>query len=923
MKTRIPRKLTLALALTYGLTAPLTAQTPPAPTDVNTQPIVLDTFTVNTAKDTGYIAVDSLAGGRQNSPIRVTPASMSSLTTQFLNDLNITSLDEALKWSLNTVPSADRGGFSGGTGGDVFNYWSISSRGGQSPQGGNPPTKNYFPLYVIIDTYNVDRIEFDQGPNSILFGIGDIGGAISSYTKVARFDRNFQNLNARVDSYGGYRGTVDINQIAGDVALRINAVGANEKGWRDGDSNKKLGATLSLTTKFNNGNSSLRFELEGWKQKKNIYGATYYDRASLWNGNTVANTYGETIAGQGDNPLTSPGAPGVQGMSDWGANPYRVLIAGENKITDWSKGVRSMGLQSVGVGPALRPESFSFNGRTIMALPSKEFAIAPADGYVQPEQGNFTVTYNQRFNEHLDGEVSGYYYVDNQYAINYEGANEANYDLNKQLPDGTANPNFGKLYSDFFLDKQVQNHWVKEVRGQLSYHFDANLFSVPLKQVFSVSAGQQETEYDARQYNGQDVSTDSAPWTGDNWASKLVWGRVYWDNAQAGFNAPNTLVRYSPLPFNWYDFDSKQKVKYGAFYSQSRLWDDRLNITLGWRRDSYDVSKVGLRGPTNTPVLGDGAGNTYSLGAIGYVTEWLGLLVNKSKNFQPAAGGLAPSLFGETRGAAFGTGENYGLRLSTKDGRYYSQLTYYKSAATGVIGGDNPDFQGIWTNYLKAGGTKRDIGPAGQIVGSDAQMQYNTVYDVEYKGWEYELVANPTPNLRLSVKYARPKGEKTNNGTEGVLYYNQHVADWRAVASATGTTEQQTLNSLLNQAETNFVIWGTPTLAARVPRDQYNAFAAYTFTEGSFKGTDFGIGVTHAGARQITQTQSSPAFNTWSALVGYSTRFNAFGRRMDTRFQLNVDNLFGNDALIFRTFDTYDYNFIPPRKFTLSVSLGF
>lgn len=419
------------------------------------------------------------------------------------------------------------------------------------------------------------------------------------------------------------------------------------------------------------------------------------------------------------------------------------------------------------------------------------------------------------------------------------------------------------------------------------------------------------------------LNGDATPWNADNWASKLVWGRVYWDQAQNGFNAPSNLVRYTPLPFNWYDFDSKQTVKYGAAYSQSRLWDDRLTVTAGWRRDTYDVWKLGLRGVGNTPVVGDGGGNTYSLGAIGYVNDWLGILANKSKNFQPAAGGLAPSLFGETRGASFGEGENYGLRVSTKDHRYYAQLTYYKSAATDVIGGDNPDFQAIWTNYIKGGGTKRDIGPAGQIVGTDAQMQYNTVYDVEYKGWEVEVIANPTPNLRLQIHYARPEGKKTHNGLEGVDYYKQHVADWRAVANATGTAEQQTLNSLLNQAETNFAIWGTPTLAAQVPKDQWNAWGTYTFTEGAIRGFDLGFGVTHAGARQITQTQRSTAFETYSTLIGYSTRFNAFGRRMNTRFQLNVDNLFGNDTLVFRTFDTYDYNFIPPRKLTFSASVQF
>ena len=227
MNTMIPsrKRIALAFLLALGLQAPLPAQTAATP-PAEDKTVVLDTFTVNTAKDNGYIATDSLAGGRQSSPIRVTPATMSSITGQFINDLGLTNLQDVLKWSLNSVPTSDRSGFSGGSGGNVFNFWSISTRGDAHVQGGNPPTKNYFPNFMLADTYNVDRIEFDEGPNSILFGIGDIGGAVSNYTKQARFDKNFNDVNLSLDNYGGYRTTIDANESVGNLALRVNAVEA-------------------------------------------------------------------------------------------------------------------------------------------------------------------------------------------------------------------------------------------------------------------------------------------------------------------------------------------------------------------------------------------------------------------------------------------------------------------------------------------------------------------------------------------------------------------------------------------------------------------------------------------------------------------------------------------------------------------------
>jgi outer membrane receptor protein involved in Fe transport len=921
------------VALVLASTATLMAQTvsaPPAAT-AEEKVVVLETFTVNTTKDNGYTAVDSLAGGRQAAPIRVTPVAISSLTSQFIQDLGLTNLNDALKWSLSTVSTSDRNGFSGGSGGGVFNFWSVSTRGGQSVQGGNPPTKNYFPLFVISDTYNVDRIEFDQGPNSILFGIGDIGGAVSSYTKQARFDRDFNVLNLSYDSYGGYRATVDANQSAGPLALRLNAIVADQQGWRDGDHHKKLGATLAADWKFNDDNSHLKLEVEGWRERKAIYGSTYQDNMSLWNGTTSAATWGASIPNAGANPQTTPGAPGVTGMSDWGLSPYNVIVAGSGTgVQNWTGGVRSMGTNNIAWGAYMRPTSFTYTptGTVIAALPSDDFAVAPADAYVKPENLNLTLTYEQRITPNLDLQISGYRYEDHVYAVNFEGGYSASIDLNKQLPNGSANPNFGKIYSDFFLDKQVQNHRVDELRGQLSYRFDTKILNVPLNQVFSVSTGMQQTDYDARQYNAQDISTGAAHWTSDNWTSKLVWGRVYWDNAQAAFNLPNT-VRFTPLPFNWYDFDSTQKIKFGAVYSQSRLWNDRVNVTLGARRDSYDVSKIGLRGTGNTPTLGSGSGTTHTAGVVGYVTDWLGVFVNNSENYQPAAGGLAPTVYGETLGASVGKGFNYGLRASTKDGKYYASLTWYKQTANDVIGGDSPGFQGIWDDYFAAGGTKTNIGPAGQVTGSPgslkAAMNYVDTYDVKYTGVEFELTANPTSNIRLQVHYSAPKGERTNNGPNGVRYFAEHLADWQAAAGGSSAASQK-LASDLTTAQNNLKTWAVPTLAGAVVDKMWNAFATYTFNDGSLKGLDVGLGVTHTGARQIDQTNRTTSFTTESLLLGYSRKFDFMDSNVPVRFQLNVDNLFGSDTLVFQNYNgaqAMDFNYIPPRKVTLSARFEF
>lgn len=929
MKTPITRAA-MAFAVTLALQIPLGAQTAPAGSPPKDDDVVkLDPFTVSIEKDNGYTAVDSLAGGRQAAPIRVTPAAMSSLTSQFVSDLGLTNVQDALKWSVNAVPTSDRSGLSGGSGGGVFNYWSVSIRGDAHVQGGNPPTKNYFPLFIVSDTYNVDRIEFDHGPNSILFGIGDLGGAVTSYTKTARFDKNFTKGNASFTSYGGYRATIDTNQAVGNLAVRANAVIANEKGFRDGDNHEKQGITVAANWKFNDGNSHLRFDIEGWNEKKIIYGATVQDQTSLWNGTTNAATWGAGVANQGANPLSTPGAPGVTANQTWGLSPYNLYIAGQG-VANWAGGLRSMGTNDIAWGAYLRPQSFTYTptGTKIMALPSRDFAVAPADATVKPKAMNMTLTFDHRINDNMEFEVAAYRYIDDQKAINFEGASSVSYDLNKQLPNGQANPNYGQLYSDFFLDEQIQDHSVNEIRGQISYHFDKDIWGIPVKQLFSFSAGSQATHYDARQYQAF-LNSGKGRIDSGNWTQYMIWGRVYWNNPQQAFNLSDSVGFYGPHSFNWYDFNSKQTVKFGGLFSQTRLWDDRVNVSLGARRDSYDVYKIGLRGTGNTAATNNGSGNSYSAGVVGYVTDWLGVVANASTNYQPAAGGLAPTVYGKVLGASKGTGKSAGLRVSTKDGKYYASLSWYKDTGDDVIGGNSPGFQGIWDDYFAAGGTKTNIGPAGQVTGTapglKAAMNYVDTYSVEQKGVELDLTANPTKNLRLQARYSAPKGRRTNNGPNGVAYFNEHLADWQQFANGSSAASQK-LKSDLTQAQTDLANWAIPTLAGGVAKNMWNVFATYSFDGDAIKGLEVGLGASHIGGRQVDQTNRTTAYTTSTLMIGYSHKFDLIGRHVPTRIQLNVDNLTNNDALLFQNYNgtqPMDYNFIPPRKLTLSVSMEF
>src|SRR5215207_6383577 len=192
--------------------------------------VLMNPFEVSTDKDRGYAAGNTLSGGRADTPLAITPASISVMTKEFLDDFAITDMNEAAAWTLNMDPPA--GGESGPFGGSRFQ---ASFRG--AGNGANFPSRNGALQYFIADSYSSERFEFSRGPSTALFGDDGPGGIQGSTSKQARLNNRATSAVFRVDSFGGYRTTLDTNYGLGRVALRVNALHQNIKGYQDGTSN--------------------------------------------------------------------------------------------------------------------------------------------------------------------------------------------------------------------------------------------------------------------------------------------------------------------------------------------------------------------------------------------------------------------------------------------------------------------------------------------------------------------------------------------------------------------------------------------------------------------------------------------------------------------------------------------------------------
>ncbi len=176
----------------------------------------LSPFVVETGEEVGYLASSTLAGTRVKSDLVDIASSVSIITLEFLEDTASNDLKDVLVYTASTEVGGIGGNFSAGSpGNSVFNATSARAR----PQSGTRVrglssadlTRNFIPTAFPVDTYNVQRIAVNRGPNSALFGLGSPAGIINSTLKRAILQEASTTFSFEVDQYGSHREVLDVN----------------------------------------------------------------------------------------------------------------------------------------------------------------------------------------------------------------------------------------------------------------------------------------------------------------------------------------------------------------------------------------------------------------------------------------------------------------------------------------------------------------------------------------------------------------------------------------------------------------------------------------------------------------------------------------------------------------------------------------
>jgi outer membrane receptor protein involved in Fe transport len=243
MKTK--RTPVFALLAASAFWPSLLAQqtTPPAspaasPKAEEEEVLVLSPFEVKAEDDTGYVATETLAGSRIRTDLKDVGSAISVITKQFMQDIGATDNSTLLQYTTNAEVAGTRGTYAGlGNGTSVDETGSLRAPASAQRVRGLASadnTRDFFVTDIPWTSYNVDRVDIQRGPNSILFGLGSPAGIVNASLNNAMF-RNKGSAEYRFGSYGSQRASIDLNQvlIKDVLAVRLDGLWNQEKYQQD------------------------------------------------------------------------------------------------------------------------------------------------------------------------------------------------------------------------------------------------------------------------------------------------------------------------------------------------------------------------------------------------------------------------------------------------------------------------------------------------------------------------------------------------------------------------------------------------------------------------------------------------------------------------------------------------------------------
>jgi outer membrane receptor protein involved in Fe transport len=1056
------------------------------------QPVVLDPFVVTSNRDVGFVAASALAGGRMASDLADTPVAYTVQTKEFLETLNLTELNDALEWSVNTYNYTDNE-----SGGVALGGIGLSTTRGVIS---NAAQRNFFPGTMNFDTYNLERFDYTRGPNSILFGAGTISGTANAMTKFARFRDPLTELRLQVNSNGGIRMAVDTGRnITKHVASRFNFLWDDGRTWRDGEKIKKEGLAAAFTANLT-AKTELRVAGEYFHSVNRTFPNMIRDQISAWDGVTTFSGP-ESLAGSSVAPAYL-----LRGVTRRGST---ATAAAPNADEDWvwAPDGRTLlnyagSMFTLGYGgPGNRP----INGRSAVAglisvqaqpildmlgspltlderfgpaesgsdfrIPSRETTNIASKPVATDKYYDATLFLRHKFSDALFMELAGDAnkkdsYGDGSYYYNngsFDGFGPVFLDVNEKLPTGAPNPNFLQPFMQARMDRRLSTTENQSVRLAAAYVKSFSWGELKLNAMSGIETSETLT---TRENGVLPVDADARNWARNGGEMRLLHYRLYFNQANRGaplMEVPLTAIdpltglntTYTPVwALQTYRSEGgviKQirDAQYGHLAGHLSLWNKRL-IFLGAVRwdDISSQQKMGLRAkdysvgfsPTagnyqwrpdapddyltlqyktrnasgvqtgnfinaaTRPMLASGDRNplyasdrfkddyspltidaratTKSLGGIVNLGKGYSLWANAAQTFNP--GNLAlPTIAFEVPPPTFSDGYDVGIRYILPNGKLSLNASWYHSKEKNFNAGSPPG-NSAFPVIINANAIG-DVNPNGTNTRGLANVPagWQDKSDRETEGFEFEVVANLTPNWRLTANVGTANAYQMGAFRDTVAWVTENEGTLKQVATDAGLvfdvngraalptdplaprgidTNQglaDAYNTVIN------ILSGFATqeqLVVRLPKYTANLYTDYRFSAGKLKGLRIGAGIRYRGPQNIgnrgadtipnpalgpvatkddpTVDQYTPIWTRGYGLVNASVGFPVKLKGGHTvNLNLTIDNLLDYDYPVYnsvgprpyqgdltspaRTQVPIAYTYLIPRTYQLSASFSF
>ncbi len=858
----IPLTSLLAIAMLWP-TGSLCAQTAPAsPAPPSNPPVVTDSgvvelspFITTSGPEQGYVATSSLAGSRVNTPLKDIAAQIDVMTLEFLNDIGATTIEESVAFSTNNNNITDQN--TGPNAGITTTRASGRARGFDAIT----TSADFYATNLPSELYNVERITLANGPQSILFGLGNAGGAIDTSTKRAVM-RDTNEVSLRGDNNGSLRGTIDVNRVLlpKKVAFRFVAVRNAGKSSVEEAFNRQSRGFGALTWKVAP-STTLRFSAEKIDQRASnasnflaqdfvtpwaASGRPLYDNAT---GNTSLTAAAFPLLNRNTNALRvysyGGGSPSVLLWNGSGLTrgPHQLAGAADTRDAALIDNAIFPTARDVRVGGRLN----DLQGKLLRG--ALEQKLAP-DLFV--ELG---------FNYESVSELLGGAF-DNAESVNIFA------DPNRFLPGGTAaapqtalNPNAGRLYIESFPTGTEVRNLTKELRFTTSYEFDFKKHFTGVTRLLGrhrlAALASQRIDEDRTQASRAMILGTPSFATGDLLNnSRLLRSRFYLDPASGSFTARalpgagggdsrlfgpwafTDTVRNETFQATMFDHPggrssatggSRKEVTTGMLALQSFFLQDRLNIFAGRRVDQFksflvDPSALvrgdrvtpgdqqGLFVPLSrttfaaTPALDDNT-TTYSYGAVVHALSWLSVFGSRSNNTALPPGFLDPD--NRLIPGISSDGHDFGFSVGLRQNAISLRVNFYEENQHNLIG----DGQNVRTASAvveqRLRGTDRPAGIASVPAdGYDPVTRGNVYRSVEDKlgqGIDVTLVARVTANWDLRIAGGQQRTRVSHKDLDFALWSARRLPVWQQFGGlgwdkvAISTTDPRTVHQYYDQ----------------------------------------------------------------------------------------------------------------------------